>query len=399
MEDAMPSCKLNLSATLISTSLVFTLLLAGARTNTLAVGNGLALTPPMGWNSWNKFACNVSEQLIKEIADAMVASGMKKAGYQYVNIDDCWQVSRDSAGNIVADPARFPGGMKALADYVHAKGLKLGIYTDAGTMTCEKRPGSLDHELQDAKTYAAWGVDYVKIDWCHTEGLDPQKQYAKFRDALAQCGRPIVFSICNWGRNQPWTWGPATGNLWRTTGDIKDNWASVLKILDNPSQQHAEAAGPGGWNDPDMLEVGNGKMTDAEYRSHFSLWAMMAAPLIAGNDLRSMSQATKDILMNAEVIAIDQDAAGKQGTRIRAEGGSEVWAKPLKQKGAVAVLLFNRGEAAADISASWDEVGLPSGKAKVRDLWAHADRGVFTDSFKANVPSHGVVMLKVVSTR
>ena len=280
----MPSCKLNLCATLISASLVFTLLLAGAQTNALAVGNGLARTPPMGWNSWNKFACNVSEQLIKEIADAMVATGMKKAGYQYVNIDDCWQVSRDSAGNIVADPARFPGGMKALADYVHAKGLKLGIYTDAGTMTCEKRPGSLDHELQDAKTYAAWGVDYVKIDWCHTEGLDPQKQYAKFRDALAQCGRPIVFSICNWGRNQPWTWGPATGNLWRTTGDIQDNWASVLKILDNPSQQHAEAAGPGGWNDPDMLEVGNGKMTDAEYRSHFSLWAMMAAPLIAGRE-------------------------------------------------------------------------------------------------------------------
>jgi len=395
----MPSCKLNLCATLISTSLVITLSLPGARTNALAVGNGLARTPPMGWNSWNKFACNVSEQLIKEIADAMVASGMKKAGYQYVNIDDCWQVSRDSAGNIVADQARFPGGMKALADYVHAKGLKLGIYTDAGTMTCEKRPGSLDHELQDAKTYAAWGVDYVKIDWCHTEGLDPQKQYAKFRDALAQCGRPIVFSICNWGRNQPWTWGPATGNLWRTTGDIQDNWASVLKILDNPSQQHAEAAGPGGWNDPDMLEVGNGKMTDAEYRSHFSLWAMMAAPLIAGNDLRSMSQATKDILMNAEVIAIDQDAAGKQGTRLRAEGGLEVWAKPLKQKGAVAVLLFNRREAAADISANWGEVGLPSGKAKVQDLWAHTDRGVFTDSFKANVPPHGVVMLKVVSTR
>jgi len=395
----MPSCKLNLCATLISTSLVFTLLLAGAQTNALAVGNGLARTPPMGWNSWNKFACNVSEQLIKEIADAMVASGMKRVGYQYVNIDDCWQVSRDSAGNIVADPVRFPGGMKALADYVHAKGLKLGIYTDAGTMTCEKRPGSLDHELQDAKTYADWGVDYVKIDWCHTEGLDPQKQYTKFRDALAQCGRPIVFSICNWGRNQPWTWGPATGNLWRTTGDIQDNWASALKILDNPSQQHAEAAGPGGWNDPDMLEVGNGKMTDAEYRSHFSLWAMMAAPLIAGNDLRSMSQATKDILMNAEVIAIDQDAAGKQGTRIRAEGGLEVWAKPLKQKGAVAVVLFNRGEAAADINANWGEVGLPSGKAKVRDLWAHADRGVYSDSFKASVPSHGVVMLKVVSTR
>jgi alpha-galactosidase len=353
----------------------------------------------MGWNSWNKFVCNVSEQLIKEIADAMVTSGMKKAGYQYVNIDDCWQVSRDSAGNIVADPVRFPNGIKALADYVHSKGLKLGIYTDAGTMTCEKRPGSLDHEAQDAKTYAGWGVDYVKIDWCNTDKLDPQKQYAKFRDALASCGRPIVFSICNWGRNQPWTWGPATGNLWRTTGDIQDKWASVLKILDNPSQQHADAARPGAWNDPDMLEVGNGKMTDTEYRSHFGLWAIMAAPLIAGNDLRSMTQATKDILMNAEVIAVDQDAAGKQGTRVRADGGLEVWAKPLKQKGTVAVALFNRSEADADVSASWSDVGLPPGKAKVRDLWAHADRGVFSDSFKANVPSHGVVMLKIVSAR
>lgn len=391
--------RLNSRAVLISTSLVFIVSLYSARITPLASDNGLARTPPMGWNSWNKFGCNVSEQLIKEIADAMVISGMKKAGYQYVNIDDCWQVSRDSAGNIVADPARFPNGIKALADYVHSKGLKLGIYTDAGTMTCEKRPGSLDHEMQDAKTYAAWGIDYVKVDWCHTEGLDPKTQYVKFRDALAQCGRPIVFSICNWGRNQPWTWGPETGNLWRTTGDIKDNWASVLKILDNPNQQHAEAAGPGAWNDPDMLEVGNGKMTDTEYRSHFSLWAILAAPLIAGNDLRNMSQATKDILMNAEVIGVDQDPAGKQGTKVRTEGGSEVWAKPLKQRGAVAVALFNRGDAAADITANWSVVGVPSGKARVRDLWAHADRGVYSNKFEANVPSHGVVVLKVVSTK
>jgi alpha-galactosidase len=389
--------KLRPNATLISTSLAVCLLLAGWQINALAVDNGLARTPPMGWNSWNKFGCNVSETLIKEIADAVVASGMKKAGYQYVNIDDCWQVSRDASGAIVADPVRFPHGIKALADYVHSKGLKLGIYTDAGTMTCEKRPGSLDHEAQDAKTYASWGVDYVKIDWCHTEGLDPQTQYSKFREALSKCGRPIVFSICNWGKNQPWVWGPTTGNLWRTTGDIQDNWGSVLKILDNPSQQHAETAGPGGWNDPDMLEVGNGKMTDVEYRSHFSLWAMMAAPLIAGNDIRSMSESTKGILMNAEVIAIDQDAAGKQGTRIHSEGGLEVWAKPLKQRGAAAIVLFNRSEVAADISASWSEVGLPAGKATVRDLWAHADRGVFTDSFTARVPSHGAVMLKVVS--
>ena len=390
---------LTFRATLVSTSLVCALWVAGAGINALALENGLARTPPMGWNSWNKFGCNVSEPLIKETADAMVASGMKKAGYQYVNIDDCWQVVRDPASNIVADHVRFPSGIKALADYVHAKGLKLGIYTDAGTMTCENRPGSLDHERQDAKTYAAWGIDYVKIDWCHTEGLDPQRQYAKFRDALAESGRPMVFSICNWGRNQPWRWGPATGNLWRTTGDIKDNWASVLNILDSPSQQHAEAAGPGAWNDPDMLEVGNGMMTDTEYRSHFSLWAIMAAPLIAGNDLRNMSQATQDILMNTEVIAVDQDAAGKQGARVRVEGASEVWAKPLKERGSVAVVLFNRSEAAVDIAVTWSDVGLPPGKANVRDLWAHADRGVFTDRFKANAPPHGVVMVKIISTR
>ena len=390
--------RLTLSAAFIFTNLVIGLLMPGLQTSAFPVDNGLSRTPPMGWNSWNKFGCNVSETLIKEIADAMAATGMKKAGQQYVNIDDCWRVSRDSAGAIVADPVRFPNGIKALAEYCY-EGLKLGIYTDAGTMTCEKRPGSLDHELQDAKTYASWGIDYVKIDWCHTEGLDPKTQYAKFRDALAQCGRPIVFSICNWGRNQPWTWGPATGNLWRTTGDIQDKWASVLKILDNPSQQHADAARPGAWNDPDMLEVGNGKMSDVEYRSHFSLWAMMAAPLIAGNDLRTMSQATKDILMNADVIAVDQDPAGKQATKVHAEGGLEVWARPLKRKKARSRSRSSMRRRRGRISARWSEVGLGVGKAKVRDLWAHADRGIFAESFKASVPSHGVVMLKVVGMK
>jgi alpha-galactosidase len=391
--------KNNLRKWMARTSTVLALLLSSTWPAAEALDNGLARTPPMGWNSWNKFGCNVSERLIKEIADAMVSSGMKKAGYQYVNIDDCWQVSRDSNGTIVADPVRFPNSIKALADYVHSKGLKLGIYTDAGTMTCEKRPGSLDHEAQDAKTYASWGVDYVKIDWCHTEKLDPEIQYAKFRDALGACGRPIVFSICDWGRKDPWKWGPTTGNLWRTTGDIADKWASVLKILDNPAQQHADAAGPGSWNDPDMLEVGNGGMSNVEYRAHFSLWAMMAAPLIAGNDLRTMTQATKDILMNSEVIAVDQDAAGKQGTKVHADAGLEVWVKQLKEQGAVAVALFNRSEAAADIACNWKDVGLSAGKARVRDLWAHADRGSFVDSFKANVPSHGVVMLKIVSAK
>src|SRR5258708_3496635 len=217
MEGAMHSFKLSfklrLAVKLVSMGLASTFLMASVQVDAGAVDNGLARTRPMGWNRWNKFACDVSERLIKEMADAMGSSGMKKAGYQYVNIDDCWQVSRDASGRIVADPARFPNGIKALAEYVHSKGLKLGIYTDAGTMTCEKRPGSLDHETQDAKTYAGWGVDYVKIDWCNTTGLDPQKQYEKFRDALAVSGRPIVFSICNWGQKDPWKWGPATGNL------------------------------------------------------------------------------------------------------------------------------------------------------------------------------------------
>src|SRR6266436_10432113 len=227
----------------------------------------LAPTPPMGWNSWNKFGCNVSDKLIREMADAVVSSGMQAAGYQYVNIDDCWQVSRDPSGTIVADPARFPSGIKALADYVHGKGLKLGIYTDAGTGTCEKRPGSLNHEVQDAKTYASWGIDYVKIDWCNAEGLDPEVQYAKLRDALANSGHPIVFSICNWGLKTPWRWGPATGNLWRTTGDINDTYdrMSLIGFAQNGLEKFA---GPGHWNDPDMLEVGNGGMKRDEYRTH-----------------------------------------------------------------------------------------------------------------------------------
>src|SRR5215471_7029764 len=265
--------------------------------------NHLARTPPMGWNSWNHFGCDVSAQLIRETADAMVASGLKDAGYQYVVIDDCWQVARDARGHLVADSARFPGGMKPLADYVHGRGLKFGLYTDAGRRTCQGRPGTYGSEDTDARTFAEWGVDYVKEDWCNAEGLESPVQYAKFRDALARSGRPIVFSICEWGSANPWEWGPATGNLWRTTGDIEDSWTSMLANLDL-SGQHAAAARPGSWNDPDMLEIGNGGMTDEEYRAHFSLWAIMAAPLVAGNDVRTMSQATRDILTNREVIAV-----------------------------------------------------------------------------------------------
>jgi alpha-galactosidase len=352
----------------------------------------LAATPPMGWNSWNKFACNVSEQLIRETADAIVTTGMKAAGYQYVNVDDCWQVSRDAKGTIVADPKSFPSGMKALADYVHSKGLKFGLYTDAGRLTCQKRPGSFEHEVQDAQTYAAWGVDYVKIDWCHAEGLDPEARYEKFRDALAHSGRPIVFSICNWGVKAPWQWGPRTGNLWRTTGDINDTY-DRMSVIGFSQDGLEKFAGPGHWNDPDMLEVGNGRMKHDEYLTHMSLWALLAAPLLAGNDVRNMDGETKAILTNSEVIAVDQDSKGIQGHRLWDEGPLEIWAKPLAD-GSYAVGLFNRGESELPIALTFQMLGF-AGSAHLRDLWSHQDLPPQKDSYTAAVPEHGVVMLKV----
>ena len=355
--------------------------------------NGLARTPPMGWNSWNRFGCNVSAELIRGMADAMVSSGMRDAGYQYVVIDDCWQVARDKSGRIVADSSRFPGGIKPVADYVHSKGLKFGIYTDAGRRTCQGRPGTYGYEQIDARTYAEWGVDYVKEDWCNAEGLDAPTQYAKFRDALLASGRPIVLSICEWGSDEPWRWGPSTGNLWRTTTDIEDRWASMLSLLDL-NAQYADAARPGAWNDPDMLEVGNGGMTDDEYRAHFSLWAVMAAPLIAGNDLRAMSPSTRDILTNRDVIAVDQDSLGVQGRLVEENTeGLQVFMKPLKD-GSRAVVLFNRSALATPISASWWRLCV-SGRARVRDLWTHADLGEFDGRFSTTVPAHGAAMLRV----
>jgi len=365
-----------------------------------ALENGLALTPPMGWNSWNRFACNVSEDLVKSAADALVTSGMKDAGYEYVVIDDCWQVSRDAAGNIVVDPKNFPNGIKPLADYVHSKGLKFGIYSDAGTKTCAGRPGGRGHEYQDALQYAAWGVDYLKYDWCNTGTQNAPASYATMRDALKAAGRPIVFSLCEWGSNKPWLWARDVGNLWRTTGDISDCWdckkdqLSWTQILD--LQVGIESyAGPGHWNDPDMLEVGNGGMTAAEYRSHFSLWCMLAAPLMAGNDLAHMTPEIMEILTNKEVIAVDQDPLGLEGRRVRKTGDSEVWAKQMKD-GSRAVVLLNRGASDAEISVSWEDLGYPAHlSATVRSLWAHKDLGKFTSSFSTKVPSHGVAMLRV----
>jgi alpha-galactosidase len=368
----------------------------------------LALTPPMGWNSWNKFACNVSEDMIKSMADAVVKSGMKDAGYQYVNIDDCWQVSRDANANIVVDPQRFPHGMKAVGDYIHSLGLKFGVYSDAGSKTCAGRPGGLGHEYQDAIQYAAWGVDYLKYDWCSSTTQDARASYANIRAALDASGRAIVLSICEWGTAKPWLWGKEVGgNLWRSTGDIQDRWGGSMKwpdgtccsngVLASLDQQVglASYAGPGHWNDPDMLEVGNGGMTDIEYRSHFSLWAILAAPLIAGNDLRDMRPEIHDILTNKEVTAVDQDSLGREGERVRKNGDAEVWAKQLKD-GSRAVVLLNRGSAEQEISASWEDLGYPDHlSASVRDLWQHKDLGKFTGRFSAPVVSHGVMMITV----
>lgn len=368
--------------------------------------NGLALTPPMGWNSWNHFGCNVSAALIEGEADAMVASGMKAAGYRYVIIDDCWQVSRDGNGNIVADPKRFPQGIKAVADHVHARGLKFGIYSDVGDHTCQMRPGSRGHEYQDALQYARWGVDYLKYDWCNTGGLDARSAYATMSDALRATGRPIVFSLCNWGRYEPWLWGAqAGGNLWRTTGDISDVWSGkpggdngVLQILDLQVPL-AGYAGPGHWNDPDMLEIGNGGMTDAQYRAQLSLWAILAAPLIAGNDLRQMTAAIRAILTNREIIAVDQDALGIEGQRVWKDGDAEIWARPL-QGGSQAIVLLNRGGQALPIRLDWSALHLPVYlPLRLRDLWQHKTLPVARGSLTLEVAPTSVIMLRETPVR
>jgi alpha-galactosidase len=366
--------------------------------------NGLAQTPPMGWNSWNKFACNVNEQIVRDTADSMVSSGMRDAGYQYVVIDDCWQGPRDASGFITADPQRFPSGIKALADYVHSRGLKFGIYSDAGRLTCGGRPGGQGHEYQDALTYARWGADYLKYDWCSTGDRNAQEAYAVMADALRQSGRDIVFSMCEWGTARPWLWAKNTGNLWRTTGDISDDfgtkkkgheWEHPMLELVDLNEPLWPYAGPGHWNDADMLEVGNGGMSTAEYRSHFSLWAMMAAPLIAGNDIAHMDAATRSILLNKEVIAVDQDKLGAQGHRVSKDGNSEVWVKPLAG-GARALLMFNRGEAPVAIRATAEQIGWPpSARAKVRDLWAHKDLPRWSGAITATVEAHGVAMFRI----
>jgi alpha-galactosidase len=356
---------------------------------------GPLATPVMGWNSWNRFGCNIDENLIRQTADAIIANNLDDVGYRYVNIDDCWMAStRDAQGRLQPHPTRFPGGIRALADYVHARGLKLGIYSSAGTLTCQGLPASLDHEVVDAQTFADWQIDLLKYDNCNNQNRPAVQRYTAMGNALKATGRHIVYSICNWGLDEPWLFGPnAGGGYWRTTGDISDDWGSVLSLLDQQVGLEPFAR-RGFFNDPDMLEVGNGGMTQTEYTAHFSLWALLNSPMLLGNDLRSMSAGTLSIIRNADVIAVNQDWGGSQGRKLRDFGDSEVWAKPMSD-GSIAVVLFNRGTAAATISTSAAELGIGgSSTYSLRNLWTGAT-STSTGAISASVASHGVVMYRV----
>ncbi|MDT0688979.1 glycoside hydrolase family 27 protein [Salegentibacter sp. F188] len=375
---------------------------------------GLADTPPMGWNTWNTFACDINEDLIKETADAIVASGMKEAGYEYVIIDDCWHGERDEKGFIQVDPERFPSGMKALADYVHSKGLKIGIYSDAGTQTCAGEPGSRGYEYQDAIRYAEWGIDYLKYDWCNTENINPIGAYTTMRDALYSAGRPVLFAMCEWGDNQPWEWAEDVAHMWRTTGDIYNcwnceedhgSWSSwgVLRILDMQDGLR-KYAGPGHWNDPDMMEVGNG-MSQSEDRAHFTMWSMLAAPLIAGNDVRNMTPETIEILTNKKMIAINQDSLGVQAFKYNSEDGLETWFKPLSN-GEWAVTFLNRSDEPEKVNFDWESkkiedphfdyaVDFSEVTYSIEDIWNEKELKNTKKTLKATVAPHDVLTLRL----
>ncbi len=360
--------------------------------------NGIARTPAMGWNSWNKFAGRVDDASVRSMADAMVSSGMKDAGYIYINIDDTWEGDqRDAQGNITTNK-KFPD-MKALADYVHAKGLKIGIYSSPGPTTCAGYIGSYGHEAQDAKTFASWGIDYLKYDWCGASMLhgqqDEQALYQLMGDALLASGRQILYSLCQYGAVDVWKWGADVGgNSWRTTGDISDRWNSMAGIGFRQGVL-APYAKPGHFNDPDMLEIGNGGMTDTEYRTHMSLWSMLASPLLAGNDLRTMTPSVHDILTNREVIAIDQDPLGKQASRIAgADSTREIWSRPLAD-GGYAIAAFNRDPTDKQMTIDFGAMGIDLRGRKVRDLWAHKDVAIRGTQYAEVVPSHGVLLVRV----
>ena len=377
---------------------------------------GLALTPPMGWNSWNKFQTNINEQMVMQIADAMESSGMKDAGYTYIVLDDGWMaMERDSiTGDLIADPKKFPRGMKVVSDYVHSKGLKFGLYNCAGTKTCAGYPGTRGYEYQDARFYASQNIDYLKFDWCNADGINAKEAYATMSKAIKKAGRPIVFSLCEWGQNNPWQWAAPVGHLWRTTGDIANQfegmknygtWSanSAMKIVEMQDTLR-KYAGPGHWNDPDMLEVGNG-MTVNEDRAHFSMWAMLAAPLISGNDIRNMSKAVTEILTNKEVIAINQDALGIQGLKYAAKDSVETWFKPL-QNGDWAVCFLNRKSTPQHINFTWADnivddklsnrvLNAKTNTYKLRNLWAKKDVGDTKRLLSVTIPARDVVMLRL----
>ncbi len=362
---------------------------------------GLALTPPMGWNSWNTFGININEKLVKEMAEALISSGMREAGYKYIVLDDGWETkTRDPNGNIVPDPRKFPSGLKALGDYLHEKGFKFGIHNCAGTKTCAGYPGGRGHEYQDARSYASWGVDYLKYDWCEHGTANAEETFKTMRDALYAAGRPVVFSLCEWGSNKPWLWAKDVGHLWRTTGDITDCYdcqevySTGWKFILDSQVGLEKYAGPDHWNDPDMLEVGNPGLTPAESRAHFSLWCMLAAPLMAGNDVRKMSDEVHDILTNKEVIAIDQDPLGKQGYQFMIQPGKEIWVKELSNKN-WAVCFFNSSDKPMKIRLNWSHLWFVKGTHKVRDLWQRKTLGKTNKNIDFEIGSHDVVLFKL----
>ncbi|MBO0322218.1 glycoside hydrolase family 27 protein [Muricauda sp. CAU 1633] len=375
--------------------------------------NGLAKTPPMGWNSWNTFATDIDERLVMDTADLFVTLGLKDVGYEYIVLDDGWMSKeRDENGNLVADPQKFPNGMKALADYVHGKGLKFGLYGCAGSKTCAGFPGNRGHEYQDARSFAAWGVDFLKYDWCNTENLNAQGAYETMRDALAKSGRPILFSICEWGNNRPWDWAENVGHMWRVSGDITNCWDcevdhggwsswGVWKII-NMRKNIRHAAGPGHWNDLDMMEVGNG-MTDAEDKSHLAMWSIMASPLILGNDLRKVNPKTLEILTNDQVIGVNQDPLGIQGFKVSDDDGIEIWAKPLSND-AWAVVFVNMTDQVFELQYDWHLGGIEDKLNELRlkidtyhytieDLFQHKKLGDTSRKLNTALDSHDVLMV------
>ncbi|MFG4003724.1 alpha-galactosidase [Flavobacterium aquidurense] len=399
---------------------VSSLVFSQGNTHTQLAGKfeGLAMTPPMGWNSWNTFGTSIDEKLVKETADIMVSSGMAAAGYNYIVLDDGWMTrERDANGDLIPDPVKFPGGMKAVIDYVHSKGLKFGLYNCAGTQTCAGYPGTRGYEYQDARFYAKLGIDFLKYDWCNTQGITAKEAYTTMSNALKTAGRPIVFSLCEWGDNQPWEWGKPVGNLWRISGDIypcfdcefkheEGNWSSwgFMKIVEM-RKDIRKYSGPDHWNDFDMMEVGN-EMNDTEDKSHFAMWCMMASPLVAGNDFRKMSKETLAILTNKELIAVDQDKLGIQGFKYSAEDGLEVWVKPLSD-GNWAVTFLNRSEVAKKVNFDWKkqtikdvdfgyEANFSKTVYKLKDLWKNKEIGTTKKNFTADIAPHDVITLRLI---